>query len=210
MSDFGGTAPRGGAAGPRRGPRVARGRADAARQLLPALRGEVRAGRRAAHAGAVRRAPGAPRRADRAADLPDGPAAHRHHRAAPLPARRPDRPGPGDVADAVPAAAAAARDLGVGPDLQRDAAGVHRAPRREPRVHGDPLHGCDHRRGVLAAAAADRQVQLLRVAGQPAALHRVAPASRTGPTPTRGTRRTSSWSGSTTRTSAGCSRTRRT
>ena len=82
--------------------------------------------------------------------------------------------GAGDVADAVPAAAAAARDLGVRPDLHGHADGVHRAPRREPRVHGHPLHGCHDRRGVLAAAAADRQVQLLRVAGQPAALHRVA------------------------------------
>ena len=60
------------------------------------------------------------------------------------------------------------------PDLRRDAAGVHGAPRREPGVHGDPLHGCHDRRGVLAAAAADRQVELLRVAGQPAALLAVA------------------------------------
>ena len=45
---------------------------------------------------------------------------------------------------------------------------------REPGLHGHPLHGCDDRRGVLAAAAADRQVQLLRVAGQPAALLAVA------------------------------------
>ena len=74
---------RGGAAGPGRGPGLARGGADAARQLLPALGGEERAGRRAAHAGAVRRAPRARRRTDRAADLPDGPAPHRHHRAAP-------------------------------------------------------------------------------------------------------------------------------
>ena len=46
----------------------------------------------------------------------------------------PDAAGPGDVADAVPPAAAAAGDLGAGPDLQRHAAGVHRAPRREPRT----------------------------------------------------------------------------
>ena len=122
----------------------------------------------------------------------------------------PHDPGPGDVADAVPAAAAAAGDLGAGPDLQRHAAGVHRAPRREPGVHGHPLHGCDDRRGVLAAAAADRQVQLLRVAGQPAALHASGCRARTGPTPTRGTSRTSSWSASTTPRSAGSSRTRRT
>ena len=100
--------------------------------------------------------------------------AHRHDGAAPLPARRPCDPGAGDVADAVPPAAAAAGDLGAGPDLQRHAAGVHGAPRREPRLHGHPLHGCHDRRGVLAAAAADRQVQLLRVAGQPAALLAVA------------------------------------
>ncbi len=174
MSDFGGPHARGGAAGPGRRPRLARGRADAARQLLPALGGQERAGRRAAHPGAVRRAPRAPRRADRAAGLPDGAAAHRHHRAAPLPARRPDDAGAGDVADAVSAAPTAARDVGAGPDLQRHAAGVHRPPRREPRLHGHPLHGCDHRRGVLAAAAPDRQVQLLRGAGQPAALLAVA------------------------------------
>ena len=48
---------RGGAAGPGRGPRLARGRADAARQLLPALGGEERAGRRAAHPGRVHHAP---------------------------------------------------------------------------------------------------------------------------------------------------------
>ena len=44
----------------------------------------------------------------------------------------------------------------------------------QPRVHGDPLHGRHLGRGVLAAAAADRQVDLLRVAGQRAALLRVA------------------------------------
>ena len=57
------------------------------------------------------------------------------------------------------------RDLGAGPDLLRDAGGVLRASRREPRVHGDPLHGCDVGRGVLAAAAADREVDQLRVVG---------------------------------------------
>ena len=79
-----------------------------------------------------------------------------------------------------------------------------------PGLHGHPLHGCDHGRGVLAAAAPDRQVQLLRVAGQPAALLASGCRARTGPTPTRGTSRTSSWSGSTTPRSAGCSRTPRT
>ena len=50
-----------------------------------------RPGGRAAHPGAVHRPPRARRRPDRAADLRDGPAAHRHHRAAPAAARRPGR-----------------------------------------------------------------------------------------------------------------------
>ena len=68
------------------------------------------------------------RRTDRAADLRDGPAAHRHDRAAPAAARGPDGAGPGDVADPVPAAAAAARDVGGRPDLPGHAG------RRSPRT----------------------------------------------------------------------------
>ena len=51
---------------------------------------------------------------------------------------------------------------------------VPAASRQQPRVHGDPLHGCHLPRGVLATPAPDRQVDLLRVAGQRAALLRVA------------------------------------
>ena len=101
--------------------------------------------------------------------------------------RRPATPGARAVADGVPAAAAAARDLGRRPDLLRDAGGVLGAPHREPGVHGHPLHGCDVGRGVLAAAAADRQVDQLRVAGATCRATRPGWPSRTGPTPTSGT-----------------------
>ena len=41
----------------------------------------------------------------------------------------------------VPAAATAARDVGREPDLRRAERRVLRAPHRQPRVHGHPLHG---------------------------------------------------------------------
>ena len=56
-----------------------------------------------------------------------------------------------------------------------------------PEFMGIHYMDADIGRGVLAAAAADRQVDRLRVARQRAALLRLAGASRTGPTPTSGT-----------------------
>src|SRR3569623_1353429 len=69
---------------------------------------------------------------------------------------------------------AAPRHVGGRPGLRDDAEGVHRPPRGVAGVHGDPLHGRHLGRGVLAAAAPDRQVDLLRVAGRPPPLLGVA------------------------------------
>ena len=111
-----------------------------------------------------KRAPVVRRRAGRATDLRLRPAPHRHHRPAPAAQRRPRAPGARAVADRGAAAAAAARDLGREPDLRRAQRRLLRAPHREPRVHGDPLHGRLERRGVLADPAPVRQVDRLRVA----------------------------------------------
>ncbi len=110
------------------------------------------------------RAPDVRRGADRATDLRVRAPAHRHHGPPPAAERRPGAPGARAVAHRGPAAAASARDLGGEPDLRRPERGVLRAPHREPRVHGDPLHGRLERGGVLADPAPVGQVDRVRVA----------------------------------------------
>ena len=63
------------------------------------------------------------------------------------------------------------------PVFRRAQPGLLRAPRREPRVHGHPLHGRRQRRGVLADPAPVGQVDRLRVAGPRAGVLRLAGAA---------------------------------
>ena len=63
-----------------------------------------------------------------------GPPAHRDDRAAPAAARGPERPGAGDVADPVAAAAAAAGDAGTPTRSHAMLAGLRAAPRENPEL----------------------------------------------------------------------------
>ena len=153
---------RGGAAAPVRGPGRAR-RSHSRGQLHAACADQERARRPAAVPARLQGEPGVRRGRDRATDLRLRPSAHRHHRVAPTAQRRPRPPGTGAVAHRGAAAASAAGDVGRQPDLRRAERGLLRAPGREPRVHGDPLHGCRHGRGVLADPAPVGQVDQLRV-----------------------------------------------
>ena len=154
--------------------------------------GEERAGRPAALRARLQGEPGVRRRADRAADLRLRPPAHRHDGAAPAAQRRPRPPGTRAVADRGAAAAAAARDVGRQPDLRAAERGLLRAPRREPRVHGHPLHGCRHASRSAGGSCAS---PASRSATSRWPTSRSTPpgwSSRTGPTPTSGTRPTCS------------------
>ena len=110
-------------------------------------------------------------------DLRDRAAAHRHHRLAPAAGRRPGPSGPAPVAGRVPAAASAARHLGIESVVSPAGRAVHPAPRGEPGVHRPAFHGRLRAGGVLAAAAAVAAFGVLRDACAPAELRAVVVAA---------------------------------